>query len=100
MIKPTVGCVVLFTPARADDKRDQKSQPLAAIVACVHGDRSVNLTVFEQSGRPSPAGYLNVPLLQDDDEPREGGFYCEWMPYQKGQAARTEELERRMGTGG
>ena len=96
MIKPTVGRVVLFTPGKAADKRTDKRQPLAAIIACVHSDRSVNLTVFEQSGAASMAGYINVPLLQDDDEARETGFYAEWMPYQKGQAARTEELESRL----
>lgn len=96
MIKPSIGRVVLFTPAKAADKRNDKTQPLAAIVACVHSDRSVNLTVFEQSGAASIAGYINVPLLQDDDEPRETGFYAEWMPYQKGQAAKTEALEARL----
>ena len=87
MIKPTVGRVVLFTPGKAADKRNDKSQPLAAIVAYVHGDRSVNLTVFEQSGAASMAGYLNVKLLQDDDEAPETGYYAQWMPYQKAVAA-------------
>ncbi len=97
MIKPTVGRVVLFTPAKQADRRTDKSQPLAAFVAYVHGDRSVNLTVFEQTGNPAMAGHINVPLLQDDDPPRENGFYATWMPYQKGQAAKYEQLAAETG---
>ena len=96
MIKPTVGRVVLFTPGRVADKRADKSQPLAAIIAYVHSDRSVNLTVFEQTGAAQIAGFINVKLLQDEDEAPESGFFCEWMPYQKGQAARTEQLEEKL----
>lgn len=87
MIKPTVGRNVWFTPGKAADKRHDKTQPQAAIVSYVHSDRSVNLTVFEHSGAASMAGYVNVPLLQDDDPPREGGYYAQWVPYQKAVAA-------------
>lgn len=100
MIKPTVGRVVWFTPARQGDKRSDKSQPLAAIVTYVHSDRCVNLSVFEQNGAAQTAGYITVKLLQEEhgikDEPPESGHFAEWMPYQVGQAARTEAAERKL----
>ena len=58
----------------------------------VHGDRMVNLTVHDHNGVSWPV--CSVPLLQEGDAPVVGSFYCEWMPYQKGQAAKTEALEK------
>jgi hypothetical protein len=96
MIKPTVGRVVLFWPtveyaAQCCMAYGDPSQPLAAIVTYVHGDRMVNLTVHDHNG--VPYGVCSVPLVQEDDVARPGAFYCEWMPYQKGQAAKTEAVE-------
>jgi hypothetical protein len=95
MIKPTVGRVVWYRPAVP------QAQPNAAIVVYVHDDRHVNLTVFSRDG--GTFGMSDVYLLQDDllddhiDAIKHGGNYCEWMPYQKGQAAKTEQLEQRLG---
>lgn len=90
MIKPTIGRVVLFTPAGAKPE-DQKQ---AALVAHVWSDTCVNLAIFDENG----AAYnkTSVLLIQDDAPVPTGGFYCEWMPYQKGQAAKTEELENKL----
>jgi hypothetical protein len=88
MIKPTVGRVVLFTPVKADP-------PIkwAAIIAHVWSDTCVNLACFDSNG--CAINKTSVPLIQDD-APKPAEFYCEWMEYQKGQAAKTEALEAQL----
>lgn len=98
MIKPSNGRVVLFTPYQGNDSAPKipadpmayLGNPLAAIVTHVWHDRMVNLVVFDANGLQHPR--TSVPLLQDDDMAA-GGQYAEWMPYQKGQASKTESLE-------
>jgi hypothetical protein len=86
VIKPTVGRVVWYWLAAGSPQRE----PLAAIVAAVKSDSRVNLSVIDAEG--NQRGEQNVELIQDDSE-RPSTHYCEWMPYQKGQAAKTEALE-------
>lgn len=104
MITPTNGRIVWYTPYKnellspygmgAQRDKDGNIIPLAAMVVAVHGPRMVNLIVFDANGHFFPVS--SRTLLQDNDPveavPPEGG-YCEWMPYQKGQAAKTEALE-------
>ena len=52
----------------------------------------VNLMVISTDGEPE--GIIKVRLLQDDDEVPARGPYCTWMPYQKGQAAKVEAMEK------
>jgi hypothetical protein len=87
LIKPTVGRIVWFYPSR--NENDIKPEPQAAIVTRVWGDNCVNLTVFSPGG--TPLAESSVRLVQDGDPP-ELNRHCEWMPYQKGQAAKTEAL--------
>jgi hypothetical protein len=94
MIKPTIGRVVLFTPAKNDTAISHYGQEIPALVCHVWGDRCINIGGFDSNGKSF--GRTSVPLLQDDDAVPEHGFYCEWMPYQKGQAAKTEELEKKL----
>jgi len=86
MIVPTVGRVVWYrTHGGAPEQ--------AAIVCKVHGDRMVNLAVFDQDGHTH--ALTSVKLVQEGDPvPDDSWGYCEWMPYQKGQAAKTEQLEK------
>lgn len=84
MIKPTVGRVVWYQTGNPQD------QPNAAIVAYVYTDRCVNLMVINANG--DNYSRQRVFLRQDDDLIPDG-FYAEWMPYQKGQAAKTEGLQ-------
>lgn len=84
MIQPTIGRVVWFWPYGQGNGQDQ---PNAALIAYVHSDRMVNLAVFDNNGISS--GRTSVPLLQDG-ESNKSGQCCEWMPYQKGQAAKEE----------
>jgi hypothetical protein len=53
----------------------------------------VNLMVIDEAG--APHSETSVYLRQDgSDTPQHN--YCEWMPYQKGQAAKTEALEAKL----
>lgn len=95
MIRPTVGRVVWFYPSKAADAPDPL-QPFAATIAYVHSDRCVNLSYLDHSGQQYAA--TSVPLAdQAELVTTPTGYYCEWMPYQKGQAAKTEQLERAAG---
>ncbi|TEU23367.1 hypothetical protein [Alkanindiges illinoisensis] len=104
VIKPTVGRVVLLTISAGYAIKNHlacsdPSQPLAAQIAYVHNDRLVNLTAWDHNGKQF--GVTSVRLLQDDEVAPEltgSSFYCEWMPYQKGQAAKTEAAEELLKT--
>jgi hypothetical protein len=87
MITPTVGRVVWFY----QDAR--QAEPFAAIISKVHSDTLVNLMVINQYG--SPGGVPDVELCQGDTCPSDRA-HCLWMPYQKGQAAKTEALESQL----
>lgn len=92
MISPTVGRKVWYTPAPGDPHCNKLgAQPMDATVVFVHSDRMVNVAVFDHCGIAH--AYPSVPLLQEG-EATPTGHYAEWMPYQKGQAARAEQLER------
>jgi len=96
IISPTVGRVVWFWPnenSAAGLNYHDKKQPLAAHVAYVWNDRMVNLLVIDQNGKSY--SFTSVALAQDGDAVQGGQSYCEWMPYQKGQAAKVEELEKK-----
>jgi hypothetical protein len=91
MISPSIGRVVWFWPQKGIDE-PKVEQPNAALVVYVWGDRMVNLVVFDSNG--NSRGETSVTLLQDDDVPNGYGRFASWMPYQTGQAAKTEALEK------
>lgn len=91
MIKPSIGRVVWFQPAKAEDQ-PKLDQPYAALIAYVWNDRMVNLAYFNENGEHRNA--TSVMLLQDEDPIPVTGYYAEWMPFQKGQAQKTEALEK------
>lgn len=86
MIKPTIGRVVWFWTC-AGDAEKEGAQPNAALVTFVHSDECVNLAVFDREGDSKP--YPAIQLWQGDGE-RPRSLHCEWMPYQKGQAAKVD----------
>src|SRR4051812_2510400 len=95
MIKPTVGRIVWFHDEQCQSPAPLAritGQPLAAIVTGVWGDRMVNLAVFDANG--ASHSRTSVTLVQDGAAAPPLGcvMYCEWMPYQKGQAAKLESL--------
>lgn len=90
IIKPTIGRVVWFHPATNSAEGGFYPAPIcAAIVAYVHSDSCVNLAVFDANGNAHSK--CSVALVQDGEAPPENGYYAEWMPYQKGQAAKHDE---------
>lgn len=95
IIKPTIGRVVWFHPSEftgeAGFAGHGNDQPYAAIIAHVWSDAMVNLTVFDANG--TAHSRTSVALVQDGSPVPGGGFYCEWMPYQKNQAAKAEAAQ-------
>lgn len=90
MIQPSVGRVVWYYPSGP-----RPSQPYPALVAYVHSDRCINVGGFTNGGQPFSD--TSVQLLQDDDAVPVGQAYACWMPFQKGQAQKTEQLEQLVG---
>lgn len=89
MIKPTIGRVVLYHPPFVSDSGSNE-RTFAAIICHVWSDTCVNLAVFDSNGVVS--NQTSVFLFQGESE-RPASSYCEWMPYQIGQAAKTEQLQ-------
>ena len=96
MIKPTVGRVVWFWPyeTQLNDPsfiyHNKSYQPCIGHVTFVHGDKMVNLDVIDHEGNHHSC--TSVELVQEEDNCVRIPGTCEWMPYQKGQAAKTEKL--------
>lgn len=83
-IVPTVGRVVLYTPA-ALQNIDPDCVPWPVLIARVHNDRLINIGGFDFLGRP--VGAQMVTLLQPGDKVPVEGHYCQWMDYQLRQAS-------------
>lgn len=89
MITPTVGRTVWFR-GRAGYRTEQ---PQCAFIAFVHGNNACNLQVLDSAG--------NASAMQDvahwDGEGNAPAYaHWQWMPYQKGQAAKNDDLEPRV----
>lgn len=91
MIKPTVGRIVWYH--WSSEAKD--TVPVAAIITGVVDDATVHLCLFQATRAPMPVS--TVLLIQEGENPPPNVTYCEWMPYQKGQAAKTEALEKQVG---
>jgi len=87
-IKPTIGRVVW---AYITDMNRGRIGPLAGVISFVHSEQMVNLMVIGEDGTPTPK--TSVQLVQEGNEAPMGD-YCTWMPYQLGQAAKTEQAEK------
>ena len=90
MITPTVGRVVWVI--RPHVTLDIK-QPEVGFITYVWNDRMINVAGFNSNG--VPFAVTSLGLLQDDDKKPEHDFAV-WMPFQKGQAAKTEALEAKL----
>jgi hypothetical protein len=91
MIKPTVGRVVWYRPAEFDKiPHHMNRDPLAAIVVGVVTDSLVNLSVFDLYGKTH--ALQDVLLVQPEDDLAPVDGYAEWMPFQKGQAAKADAV--------
>ena len=99
LIVPTVGRKVWYRPSAADKAgnfgmKTTGDQPLDATVLAAWGPRCINVQVLDIEGRPFTR--TSVTLIQEGDTPAQDGNgntvggYCEWMPYQQGQAKKAE----------
>jgi len=98
-IEPTVGRMVWFRPNGMQSTQLQlldEDTPCAAIVTYVFSTRRIRVAVFGHDGAHFHAGGSVTLRQPGDGEPAAPQPYCEWMPYQKGQAAKTETLEAQM----
>lgn len=93
VITPTPGRIVWYWPSANDGIPALPGQPLAAIITAVHSDHRVNLAVFDSYGNNHARG--NISLVQPDYiRPQPGSIsFAEWMPYQVGQAGKTEQMQ-------
>ena len=88
VISPTPGRIVWFYPAPHEGIATLNGQPLAAIVAGVHSDTLVNLSVLDAYGNHQQRS--NVTLVQPgNDAPAYS--HAAWMPYQVSAAGITVE---------
>lgn len=93
VIIPTIGRRVWFWPAglrRTEVVCNNPSVPMDAGIVYVWGDRMVNLDVTDHAGNHH--AFTSVDLWQGDGD-RPNGAYCEWMPYQKGQASKPDDIK-------
>lgn len=109
VITPTVGRKVWYRPSAwdctgpgamqtaTDPTETTGRQPLDATIIAVWGDRMVNVLVTDITGKQFLV--LSCVLQQPGDpvhfdaEGKLIGRFCEWMPYQVGQAEKTAATE-------
>lgn len=82
---PTVGRIVYYK-SYGTPNGEFKPEDRAAIITAVHNPTCVDLCVFNPTGL-----FFNREVVQGN----EGGKW-DWMPFQKGQAAKTEALESQL----
>ena len=90
MTQPTVGRVVWFWPSIGEQMAlPRPGQPLAAHVAAVSEDGStVNLQVIDANGHAHAR--QDVPFYEGGHPG--GQSYADWMPFQRAQHAKQEEV--------
>lgn len=87
---PTIGRVVyFFERAGALEEMAFVCDVLGGI-----GGRQVNLLVVGHDGTPNSVHYVPHAADREADNP---GMFWDWMPYQKGQAAKTEAIQQELG---
>lgn len=88
-ILPTRGRLIHYYPAANDPELElDLHDPFAAVIAKIndpYGKTTINVAVFNDQGVPIARQY--VPI---SDQPLAGHFAA-WMPYQVGQAAKTDD---------
>jgi hypothetical protein len=93
MIHPTIGRVIWLYRLVDSESGDQ---PEVGLITYVHNDFLINVAGFNKYGNHFAVS--NVPLVQDtsDSDINVVKPYATWMPYQKGHAAKPEELEKEL----
>ncbi|WP_036634207.1 hypothetical protein [Paenibacillus massiliensis] len=86
-MQPTVGRIVYYK-SYGTPNGEFVPEDRAAIVTGVVNDSTVHLCVLNPTGM-----YFNLNVEQGND-----GGQWDWMPFQKGQAAKTEEFAKLLET--
>lgn len=75
----------------------RRTRTLAGQIAGINEDGTINLSVLNSDG--SQFAVQNVRLVQSYEEAPDPGeeMYACWMPYQVGQAQKTEQLQAELG---
>lgn len=85
-IIPTVGRSVHFN-SRGSKDGEFPPRVFAAIITRVYDDETVSVRSFSETGERS-----EIKITRGSNPGQ-----WDWMPYQKGQAKKTEELEEKLG---
>ena len=80
-MKPTVGRIVYYK-SYGTPNGEFKPEDRAAIITGIEDSQTVHLCVLNPTGM-----YFNLNVKKGTD-----GGQWDWMPYQKGQAKKTEEV--------
>lgn len=88
--EPTIGRVIYLY----DNTMTGVDRPYLGMVADVIGGHTINAVGFNHDGDLLVGGLQNVP--HDSDKPAGAKVWWDWMPFQKGQAAKTEELQKEL----
>lgn len=94
IISPNIGRCLWYWPSDYDRGllttkpetiiEASTTQACDAHVVCVHGDRLINIALFDHNGKHHRR--TSVTLVQPGDTPPDGGAFCTWMDYQVNQA--------------
>jgi hypothetical protein len=89
-IPPTVGRHVDYyrTP---DHWKAEPKRPYCAHIVNVNGDGTINVVFWNEMGSALPVQH--VVLLQHGEQVPDDRDFATWMPYQIGQAQKTEQLQ-------
>jgi hypothetical protein len=107
MIEPTIGRIV-WIYGRGCDEGDEPTQPTdkpeAAMIADCWQQKGTGRWHLNVGGLDHEGRFFtetHVPLVQEFTRPATNDRpFATWMPFQKGQAAKTEALEKQLGSGG
>lgn len=95
MIKPTTGRVVHYYVSSIEAANGMEvydiKVPLTALIAYVWSDTCVNLEVLDHAGKAWQR--TSVPI---NISVAGATAWAEWMPFQMGQAAKTEAAEAKL----
>lgn len=99
-IQPTPGRVLWYYPSK-DEKTGlhlpfllHGEGPLAASIAHINPNGTLNLGVLDSSGNHHSR--QGIVLVQDGEDVPAEDAYATWMPYQVGQATKTEQVQQQL----
>lgn len=93
-MKPTIGRVVYYRHGTEGPFAGSEDYVAAMVCWASEDGKTVNLLTVSHDA--VPRGFTDVPFVQDGERTPENGRYAHWMPFQVGQAAKTQEAEGKL----